>query len=315
MRSLSTIWVVLLMVNVAPYASGQIDVVRHDDRVEVTASGEPFAVYLIKSGRKPVIWPLIGPTGKEMTRAYPMRNDPSEEQDHIHQRSFWLTHGDVSGVSFWEESEHAGSVVHREFVDLHGGERGVIQTINDWIGPDGSRLLEETQSLEFAADEHSRWIDVDSMLTAIQEQVTLGDTKEGTFGVRVTSSMRVESGLGGEIVNSEGERDDAAWGKRAKWVDYHGPVQGETLGIAILNHPTSFRYPTYWHVRGYGLFAANPFGLRDFHGSDDFDGRHALQRGESIALRYRVLLHAGDEKQGKVEEIFAAYAKKALPVR
>ena len=120
--------------------------------------------------------------------------------------------------------------------------------------------------------------------------------------------MRVDSRKGGRIVNSRGQVNGDAWGKPAEWVDYHGPVDGETIGIAILNHPSSFRFPTYWHVRTYGLFAANPFGLREFTNGAK-QGQYRVASGENLTLRYRVLLHRGDDKRGKVAESFAAYAK------
>jgi hypothetical protein len=81
------------------------------------------------------------------------------------------------------------------------------------------------------------------------------------------------------------------------------------VGIAILNHPDSFRFPTCWHVRSYGLFAANPFGLHEFAGGKPDRGAVTLAPGKTLVLRYRVLLHRGDEKAGKVAEAFAAYAK------
>jgi len=120
--------------------------------------------------------------------------------------------------------------------------------------------------------------------------------------------MRVDRKTGGRIITSEGLENEQAWGKPAAWVDYHGPVGNETLGIAILNHPSSFRYPTHWHVRTYGLFAANPFGLHDFTGGKQ-RGDHTMRKGDTFTLRYRVIFHRGDEKQGKIAEAFAAYAK------
>ena len=120
--------------------------------------------------------------------------------------------------------------------------------------------------------------------------------------------MRVESLKGGKIVNSDGLANIAAWGKPAAWVDYHGPVDDETLGVAILNHPSSFRFPSHWHVRTYGLFAANPFGLSDFTGGKE-KGQYTLPAGETMKLRYRVLLHKGDEKQGGVAEAFLDFSK------
>jgi hypothetical protein len=153
-----------------------------------------------------------------------------------------------------------------------------------------------------------RWIDFDITQTDSEGSVKFGDTKEGNFAQRVADSIRVEAKKGGKIVNSEGQVDAAAWGKQAAWVDYHGPIDGQTVGIAIFNHPSSFRFPTYWHVRTYGLFAANPFGVRDFTGDKTKDGSYVLLKGDSITLRYRVFLHKGDEKTGKVAENYALYA-------
>lgn len=288
-----------------PAAAQTLEIVRVDEGVEVRADGQLFTRYLIKSGAKPILWPVLGPTGKEMTRAWPMRENTEEKQDHIHQRSFWFTHGDVNGVSFWHEMDNHGNIVHREFVEASAeGQGAVIVTRNDWVGPDDAKFCEDVRTLRFGATPALRWIDFDVTVTAGEKPVTFGDTKEGTFGIRTADSMRVDLKEGGKIVNSEGLTDDAAWGKRAAWVDYTGPVEGETLGIAILNHPASLRYPTYWHVRTYGLFAANPFGERDFTGEANANGGLTLQPGESFSLYYRVLLHTGD---ADVQAAFAKY--------
>jgi hypothetical protein len=185
----------------------------------------------------------------------------------------------------------------------------VIETENDWIAPDGKKVCDDFRRLTFGAGGESRWIDFDITIQASEGPLTFGDTKEGMFGVRVAETMKVDAKLGGRLVNSEGQVNDAAWGQKASWVDYHGPVGGETVGLAILNHPKSFRYPTNWHVRTYGLFAANPFGLHDFPRGERLDGSYTIPKGESISFYYRVLLHKGDEKQGKVAEVFEAYSK------
>jgi methane monooxygenase PmoA-like len=151
-------------------------------------------------------------------------------------------------------------------------------------------------------------MDYKVVLTASEGDVHFGETKEGSFGIRVPTSMDVTSKLGGQIVNSEGQTDEAAWGQKATWVDYHGPVDGEPLGIAVLNHPSSFRYPTRWHVRTYGLFAANPWGVKDFTGGKETGGEYTLPKGESLTLRYRVIFHKGDEKQAKIAEAFKQYS-------
>ncbi len=130
--------------------------------------------------------------------------------------------------------------------------------------------------------------------------------------MRVASSIPVDDKAGGKIVNSDGLTDAQAWGKRAAWVDYSGPVDGEVVGIAILNHPGSLRYPTYWHVRTYGLFAANPFGVHDFLSQPDADGSLTLKAGDSFSLYYRVILHAGDDKAARIAEAYERYARESV---
>ncbi len=153
----------------------------------------------------------------------------------------------------------------------------------------------------------SRILDFDITIKATDGPVTFGDTKEGMFGVRVASSMDVDAKKGGKITNAEGLTDAAAWGKPSPWVDYTGPVDGQTVGIAILNHPASFRHPTTWHVRTYGLFAANPFGWHDF--GMKTSGDDTIPAGDSIHFGYRLILHTGDTTSANVPAAYAAYAK------
>ncbi len=289
--------------------SAEFELRRVDDGVDVYVDGQLMTRYLKKSGAKPILFPLIGPTGKEMTRGYPMRPvGPKEKKDHVHHRSLWFTHGDVNGISFWHENENHGTIEHRKFLEVHGGKTGKIVATNDWIAPDGKRVCQDRRTFVFHAEPKRRWFDVEIVVTASDGEVVFGDTKEGSFGVRVAGSMRAELPDGGTIINSRGVKNKEAWGKQAEWVDYYGPVQGETVGLAILNHPSSFRFPTYWHVRTYGLFAANPFGLHHFLRDPKADGSHRLKPGESFTLRYRVVLHVGDEKEGGIPEMYRAYA-------
>ncbi len=294
-----------------PIRAAEVTAQRSEAGATVTIDGKPFTEYIIKSGNKPILWPILGPTGKRMTRDYPMVKGTKEATDHLHHRSLWFSHGNVNGIDFWSEPrpKKPGTIVHRKFVKIESGKQAVIVTENDWLGPNGEKVLEDRRNLTFGTQGDARWIDFDITLHASEGPVAFGDTKEGTFGLRVGQSLRVDSKQGGQIINSTGETNAAAWGKRADWVDYHGPLDGETAGIAIFNHPSSFRYPTGWHVRTYGLFAANPFAQRSFAGESGESVSYTLPQGEEITLRYRVFLHRGDEKQGKVAEAFADYAK------
>ncbi len=292
--------------------ASELSLEQHDRGITVRADGELFTEYLIKTGPKPILWPIIGPSGKPMTRAFPMQRVEGEKFDHPHQRSLWFTHGNVNGVDFWSEFGRHGSIVHREFTRFESGTVAVIQTKNDWLGPDGKRQCEDERTLSFRVDKDRRTIDFQIVIRTSDGPVQFGDTKEGTFGIRVPTLMDVDRKAGGRIVTSEGLTDAAAWGQRAAWVDYHGPIDGQMVGIAVMNHPSSFRYPTYWHVRTYGLFAANPFGVHDFVGSEEANGSYRLEAGGELVLRYRVLLHAGDAAAADVAKAFAEYSAETI---
>lgn len=282
---------------------------KTEDAVEVRINGELFTRYVFADAPKPYCYPVIGPTGKPVTRNYPMREVEGESKDHKHHRSFWFTFGEVNGVDFWSESPKAGKIVHREFEKLISGPvYGVIRSRNDWIAADGKKVCEETRRLRIYRTTSGRLMDFEVTIHATEGPVKMGDTKEGMMALRVASSMEVDRGKG-HIENSRGHKDGDTWGKQAEWCDYYGPVDGKTVGIAIMNHPSSFRHPTFWHVRTYGLFAANPFGLKAFTGGKGNVGTHTIPKGQSITFRYRIFIHEGTTREAKVADVYAAYAK------
>jgi hypothetical protein len=283
-----------------------VSMIEHARRVEVRVDGKLLTEYIPDDGPKPYFFPLIGPSGARMTRSFPMKEVEGEKRDHPHHRSLWFTHGSVNKVDFWSEAPGHGRIVETSRLVGGGLASGTLRTTDDWISPDGNKVCEDERSVTFHAGKDAGTIDFDVTLKASEGPVTFGDTKEGMFGLRVPTSMDVTSKPGGHIVNAEGVEDKAAWGKASAWVDYSGPVDGKTVGVAILNHPSSFRYPTTWHVRDYGLFAANPFGYHDF--GQKSSGEHVLPKGESIRFRYRVILHDGDSKAAHLPEAFRAYA-------
>lgn len=129
------------------------------------------------------------------------------------------------------------------------------------------------------------------------------------MAIRLAPTMRLKGEVGqGHIVNSEGVRDGATWGKRAAWCDYYGPVEGQVVGVAIFDHPSNPRHPTWWHVRDYGLYAANPFGIHDFEKKERGAGNLTIPAGESVTFKWRFYFHRGNEIEGKVAEHFRQYA-------
>lgn len=291
-----------------PPADKRVKLTPAGPNLEIEVLGQPFTEYRTDVGAKPFLHPLIGPSQHPYTRAYPMADIPGEDRDHPHQRSFWFTHGSVNRVDFWSEQSKHGTIHETSRTVHHQGTLlGRIRTTDDWLGPDGRRVCSDERTLTVYATASVRVVDFEIEIRASDGPVTFGDTKEGMFGLRVASSMDVNKKLGGRIVNAEGQTDDKAWGKASPWVDYTGPVAGKTVGIAILNHPQSFRFPTTWHVRTYGLFAANPFGWHDF--GTGKSGEHTLPTGESIRFGYRVILHEGNTRTFAPAESFALYGE------
>jgi hypothetical protein len=263
--------------------------------------------YHVDAGHKPFFFPMIGPTGESYTRAYPMESIAGEDRDHPHQRSCWFTYGNVNGIDFWAEAKESGRIREsaRQMV-VEGPVIGRMRTRDEWLAPNGRKVLDDERLVTFYNTKTSRIIDFEIKLEATRGPVTLNDTKEGMFGLRVASSMDVAKKTGGKITNAEGLTDEKAWGQASPWVDYVGPVNHKTVGIAVLNHPDSFRYPTAWHVRTYGLFAANPFGWHDF--GKPVKGDYTLPAGQAISFRYRVVLHEGETKSVGLPQLFHVYA-------
>jgi hypothetical protein len=146
-------------------------------------------------------------------------------------------------------------------------------------------------------------------MIASNGDLVFGDSKEGAFGLRVPATMAVDAKEGGRILNSAGQTDEQAWGRAAEWVDYHGPVDGKPAGIAVFSMPDSFRHPTRWHVRTYGLFAANPIGQKEFPADDIAQGEVTLKRGSTLRLHYRVLFYNGELANDQIADIYKAYSK------
>jgi len=301
----------LLKFGTAPPPRGGVTLTEGKEGVDILLDGKLFTRYRV-DGPKPYCWPLMGPTGQPITRSYPMEQVAGESTDHPHHRSFWFGFGDVNDEDFWSESEEAGKIVHQAFEGLFSSPVvGRLRARSRWVAAEGKQVCQEVRELRIYRTGRGRLLDFEVTLLATEGPVVMGDTKEGMMAVRVASSMEVPRGAG-HIVNSRGQRDGATWGKQAEWCDYWGPVAGQTVGIAILEHPESFRHPTYWHVRDYGLFAANPFGVHDFLGQPGQPGAYTIPAGGAITFRYRLYLHTGDEQQAGVADLYQQYAHPPL---
>jgi hypothetical protein len=289
---------------------GKVQILQKDGKLIIQIAGEPFADYVYEGYAKPFLFPIFGPGEVQMTRNWPLKEGvPDEDKDHPHHKSFWWGHGSMNGVDFWAEGKGSGKTVHQSFTEVKSGEKGIIRSKDKYVDGEGKVVCTDDRTLTIYSGSNPKVFDFEVTVHASNGDLKFGDTKEGTMAMRLNETMRLKGKVGkGHIVNSEGVRDDDTWGKRATWVDYYGLADGKLVGVAIFDHPKNPRHPTWWHVRDYGLFAANPFGLHDFEKKPSGAGDLTVPAGQDITFRYRFYLHEGDEKSGKVAEAYEQYA-------
>jgi len=297
----------------APAALAQVAFSRDADRVSVTIDGKPFTALHVGGPHLNRVYlePLRAATGTTVTRSVPAGRLPGETTDHPHHAGLFYGHGDVNGVNFWairneapsgETNATLGRIVLHDLPRMEGGdERGTLEAILHWLTPDGTHLLTERRRMVFHAHPTLRIVDVEIDLEG-HADATFRDTKEGTFALRVATVLeeaasRAKAGgppRTGQLRNAQGGRGEKeVWGRRSEWVDYAGTIEGEPVGIVMMDHPSNPRHPTYWHSRGYGLHAINPFGVSDFLGDKTQNGSLTIERGERVRFRYRVVVHPG----------------------
>lgn len=299
-----------------------------EDRYRIEIEGKLFTEYIFKGVPVPILYPVHGASGVPMTRNYPMKKGVANEAtDHVHHRSLWFTHGAVNGHDFWAGK---GRIVQEKISGSHGGNVVIIIANNKWVvdqggGKKGAAKVEEvvcrdTRTIALHVQTEGRFIDYEVKIHASEGDLLFGDTKEGTMAIRLTPSLRLKGKVAkGNVETSEGMTGKRAWGKRAKWIDYWGPVPSgkgprgrkpeEIVGVAMFDHPRNHGHPCRWHARDYGLFAANPWGIHHFEGAPKGTGDMKLEKGETITLRYRFYFHAGNTDQAKVAEQYAKFAK------
>lgn len=303
-------WSVVSVLSAAP---PEVAAERTESGVRVTIDGKVFTEYWGRGAQRPYLYPIIGPSGANLARPFPMEKGGAE--DHKHHRALWFAHGAVNGIDFWADGEKHGRQEHAEVTDLKVGQGEVsFSTSTNWVSSKGEPVLTDARQISIRAfEDGSRSVDFAITLTASHGPVVLGDTKEGTFALRVCPSLTHEGdGAQGKMLSSEGKKDGAVWGKQAPWVTYYGPdPKGEAVAVTIFDHPTNLRHPTWWHARTYGLFAANPFGKHDFEKLEDKTvGDVKLAAGESLTLKYRVHIAAGDPDQAGLKTVFEGFSSK-----
>jgi hypothetical protein len=311
---------------------------EQQQRVDVTIGGKPFTSYIYPSAiKKPVLYPVITSSGTAITRGFPLEPRAGERIDHPHHVGLWFNYGDVNGLDFWnnsdsvapEKREDYGTIQHKKVNKLSNGkDKGELDVTMDWLMPDGTPLLREDTRFVFSGDASTRIIDRITTLTALDKEVLFRDNKEGMIGLRVARQLEQPSdkpelftdasgkvtnvprmdneGVSGLYRSSQGKEGDAVWGTRGQWVSLSGNMGSEQISITMMDHPRNVGHPTYWHARGYGLFAANNLGQKALSdGKEELNFKLAPDR--SVTFRHRIVIHSG--KPMTDEQIKAVYQK------
>ena len=323
-------------------ATPRVEVVPRpaERRVDVLVAGKPFTSYIYPTTlKKPTLYPLRAASGVVVTRGWPLEPRPGERVDHPHQVGLWFDYGDVNGLDFWNNSDaiaaarapKMGTILQRAVRRAESGQgEGVLEVAAEWVDHDGTPLMREDTRFVFRAADGLRAVDRITTLTALDRPVTFTDNKEGLIGMRVARALEQPSttpevftdagghsttvpkldndGVTGHYRSSEGLEGDSVWGTRGRWTMLSGVVQGEPVTLAILDHPKNVGFPTYWHARGYGLFAANPLGWKEFSkGKEELNFK--LAPGASTTFRHRVLILSGAATPEQVEAYYRDFAK------
>jgi hypothetical protein len=308
MRRMLALAVLLGLAATLGAADGVITVEKKDGRVRVDVDGDLFTEYIYDLDVQPVLHPVMGPGEVRMTRLWPLDDsDEREDRDHLHHRGVWMAFGNINGVDFWRAKDPQPKILHDALLEaaVENGV-GVIQARNRWVDTEGRVQCTDTRTLHFSADEGARIIDYDVSLHASEGPFTLGVDEEGMMAIRTHPELRLEGPVAkGHAINSEGVRGKPIWGKRANWVDYWAPIDGKMVGVAIFDHPSNPRHPTWWHAREYGLITANPSGGHDTTGKTP---PLRVEAGDSLSFRYRFVFHEGDYEKAEIARRYEEYA-------
>lgn len=299
-------------------------------KVTITAGGRPFTEFIYPDSlEKPVLYPVYAPDGQVVTRGFPLQPRSGEPVDHPHHVGIWFNYENVNGLDFWNnsyaipaEKKHLYGWIHLDGAPEAltsgpvGYSKGQVRFVASWTDQQGVVLLKENTLLIFGANGKERTIDRITTLTA-REDITFADAKDGLLGMRVAKELQIPSNVPGQFVDDkgnitkvaagnspdingnyltgEGREGDSAWGTRAKWCMLYGKMGPDTISIVMIDRPGNPGYPTYWHARGYGLFAANPLGQKIFSNGKEALNLH-LAKGQYVRFFYRIVIAADKEK-------------------
>jgi hypothetical protein len=303
----------------------KVTVDKTKQKASVTIDGKPFTEFIFTDTmEKPFLYPIYAPNGQTITRGFPWNPQPGDPVDHPHHIGLWFNYENVNGLDFWnnsfaiaaEKKKQYGWIRTTKINMTSSGSKGILIYSANWTDQEKNVLMEETTTYVFSVVNNNRVIDRTTHLTAMRD-VTMPDVKDGMLGLRVAHELELpvkqtkeykddkgnitkvpavkDSSVTGNYITSQGKEGDAAWGTRGNWCMLYGKKGGDAISIVIIDHPGNPGYPTYWHARNYGLFAANPLGQKVFsEGKEILNFK--LAKGEKTTFKYRVVIASGKEK-------------------
>lgn len=309
-------------------------------KVYINIDGKPFTEFIFTDTmEKPFLYPIYAPNGQTITRGFPWNPQPGDPVDHPHHIGLWFNYENVNGLDFWnnsfaipaEKKKQYGWIRTTKIDMVTSGPKGMLMYTANWTDQGRNVLMEEKTTYVFSVVNGSRVIDRTTNFTAVQD-VTMPDVKDGMLGLRVAHELELpvkqtkeykddkgnitkvpaikDSSVTGNYITSAGKEGDAAWGTRGNWCMMYGKKGGDAISIVMIDHPKNPGYPTYWHARNYGLFAANPLGQKVFsEGKETLNFK--LAKGEKTSFKYRVVIASGKEKlsTGSIEQLVSGFSK------
>ena len=310
----------------------------NNKKVDIAIGGKAFTSFLYPDNlEKPVLYPIRDAAGTVVTRSFPLDKRDGDPTDHPHHIGLWFNYENVNGLDFWNNSyaipaakkSGYGWIKTDKVLEAKSGKTGLLSYHANWTNQANDVLLEETTQFEFSGTANQRVIDRTTTLKAITD-VKFNDAKDGMLGLRLAHELQIptkedqkftdDKGIvtvvkggtdnlaNGNYLTSAGKTGDDAWSTRGVWCKVYGKIGTDSVSIAIIDHPNNPNYPTFWHARGYGLFAANPLGEKIFTNGKS-EKNLTLKKGESVTFKYRIVINNGStpsaDQLNKEADVFA----------
>jgi hypothetical protein len=276
------------------FAQTKIVAQKFNSKIDILINKNLFTSYILSENEKyPFFFPVNGPSNASVTS---MRNS-----NYPHHSSLFFGCDRVNGGNYWQEGLERGQIISiRADIIESGNDKVIIENECIWRRPNASAPIKDTRKITITAPSNDVFqIDFDVTLEMLMD-VIIEKTNHSLFSGRMDADLAVING--GTMINSNGEKGEKeTFGKKAAWIDFYGKRGDKQEGMAIMQHPSNEWYPAPWFTRDYGFFSPTPMYW------PQNDKETVLKKGQTIKLKYRVLVHSGDTSNAKIAEQFKKY--------